>query len=169
MLILIGATYALSSLSDSAIQGRLTLVIKEGTNHTPQIIEPEWTPQNSVLDLDIKDVTVEPNGATLVLGETIQKGEQKFVIARYSPNDSIDPTFGIRGATFIDFPTGDYRDQKIVLHKDRIEILGTICSFDYGCQSINAKLSRNGFIIQDLTLLSLLPLRVGALEPRIKR
>src|ERR1700722_1652921 len=90
--------FASSVVTGDSLEGRVRLVVRTHANQTPEFFEPERTPEQSVLGLDISAGEVEHKGATLVLGKTHKDGKRELVVARYLPNYIPDRYFGGDGA-----------------------------------------------------------------------
>ncbi|GEM_PF-1022297 len=52
-------------------------------------------------------LVLQPNGKLVAAGFSYASGTQDFALARYNPNGSLDPTFGVGGSVATDFGTED--------------------------------------------------------------
>jgi uncharacterized delta-60 repeat protein len=56
------------------------------------------------LDVEAEDVAVQPNGRIVVAGDALNPGDQRFAMARYRRNGTLDGSFGAGGEVTTGFP-----------------------------------------------------------------
>jgi hypothetical protein len=134
------------------IQGSSTLILATGEGNIPDLIEPGWTADDSILDLDIVGVSPLANESVLVLGRTTYDDGQAAVLVRYlsSSNNEPDRTFGHNGVVYLTTPKGDfYVDKFVVTHEGTILVGGLSCLKENGaCSRTSAQLSIDGVPLQ---------------------
>jgi uncharacterized delta-60 repeat protein len=79
----------------------------------------------------------------IVLGETNQGGNQKFVVAKYTRTGTLDTTFGTGGYTYVFFPGGvNYANGMYIQNDNKILVIGS--AFIGSTDILIARLNANG-------------------------